>query len=142
MSKFMEPAARDGNAPLRHPVRRGPKKGAKLCAASLRNLLNRGEARWAGKIPDPVRAHPLVRDLVAEMNRQRVCFSHLAARIGCARTTPSMWRYNRTPQIDLFSDACAALGLELAIVARRAAGEPLADIEAGRAAQPEPGPKS
>jgi len=119
------------NAPLAHHPKRGPAPGTQPCAASLRNLHLRGSAYWTGRIPDPVRAHPLVRQFIALMNLRRVWFTHVAQAVGCSPNTPSEWRYNRTPRIDLFGEACAALGFELAIVARRAPHEQANDFILG-----------
>ena len=104
------------NAPVKS-IRRGPPKGVMPCAASLANLRKGSDRR--GRIADPVRAHRLIRWFVAEMNKRRLTFLEIAAGAGCSKKTPSQWRYARTPQIDLFDEACAVMGLELAIRTRR-----------------------
>ena len=71
--------------------------------------------RWRGKLPVPAHAHPLVRRLIAEMNRQRTTLSEVSDRAGLRRGTVSDWRYRREPTLSNFVAALNVLDLELVI---------------------------
>lgn len=75
--------------------------------------------RWRGKLPIPQRAHPLVRELFAEMNRQMVTMRELGQRAGMRYQGLSAWRYNRNPYLPNFIAAANSLGLELRLVRKR-----------------------
>jgi hypothetical protein len=74
-----------------------------------------GGDRWRGRIPIPRRAHPLVRRLFEEMNRQEVTLTELAAESGFERGTISDWRYRRAPKVDHLEAALNVLGLRLTV---------------------------
>ena len=83
----------------------------------LRNLKRgRGAARWAGKLPIPPTAHPLVRGLFESMNAQKMLISDVAEVSGVSKRAISDWRYKRTPSVDNFQAAVNAVGLDLILV--------------------------
>lgn len=69
-----------------------------------------------GKIPIPKHAHPLVRRLIEECNRQRVFLHEVADAAGIKRQTISKWRYSVNPHFVLFIAAANVLGLELRLI--------------------------
>ncbi len=75
-----------------------------------------GGDRWRGKHAVPKRAHPLVRTIFAEMNRQDMTLTELAEAAGFGRGTISDWRYRRAPKVDHLEAALNALGLRLVAV--------------------------
>jgi len=101
--KLMEPCRSPRNAHIR--TRR-----------KLRNLKRgRGAARWAGKLPIPPSAHPLVRELFESMNEQKVLISDVAEVSGVSKRTISDWRYKRTPGVENLNAVLNVLNLELTI---------------------------
>lgn len=75
----------------------------------------RGKTRWAGRIPIPARAHPLVRELFRIANSKKVMLADLASESGVSRSTISDWRYRRSPSLVVFEAVLGALGYELRI---------------------------
>lgn len=69
------------------------------------------------KLPD--KAHPMVRRLFEEMNRQQVGMLDLAERSGVNANTLKDWRTRTTPTIDNLEACLGVLGLELTTKARR-----------------------
>lgn len=69
--------------------------------------------RWRGRLSTGGRAHPLVRQLFEEMNRQRATLAEVADRVGIERGSLSSWRWVVVPQLDNFVAAANALGLEV-----------------------------
>lgn len=84
---------------------------------------NRVGTRWRGKLPIPQHAHPLVRRLFSEMNRQMTTLTEVAARSGYPRATISEWRYRHNPRICDLDAAFNVLGLELTVRHKREMGE-------------------
>jgi hypothetical protein len=80
---------------------------------------NRLGTRWRGRLPIPPHAHPLVRRLFEEMNRQRTTITEVAERAGFRRETISEWRYSYQPRIADLDAAYNVLGLELSVRHRR-----------------------
>lgn len=115
-------AARKAKAML---VRRRAQKG-QPSLRRVRKLPSGGEARWRGRLPMPRHAHPLVRQLIMEMNARQVLVSEVAAEAGMRPCTISEWRYRSVPKLDLLEAALNVLGLELVILPRR--GEPQPDL--------------
>jgi hypothetical protein len=74
--------------------------------------------RWRGRIPIPDRAHPLVRRLVAEMNKRRVTVREIAARAGVDYQTISAWRYRAQPSLENLIACFNALGCDLVVIHR------------------------
>ncbi|RTL99751.1 hypothetical protein EJV44_04530 [Ancylobacter aquaticus] len=89
----------------------------------VRRLASGGEARWRGRLPMPRHAHPLVRQLIMEMNARQMLVSEVAAEAGFRACTISEWRYRRIPKLDLLQAALNVLGLELVILPKRAGSE-------------------
>lgn len=82
----------------------------------LRNLnRGRGAARWAGKLPIPPTAHPLVRGLFESMNDQKMLISDVAQISGVSKRAISDWRYKRTPGVENLNAVLNVLNLELTI---------------------------
>lgn len=72
--------------------------------------------RWRGKLPIPKHAHPLVRDLYREANRQHVTLTEIAAEAGIRRCSIHQWGSKNHPRIDQLDAALNTLGLRLAIL--------------------------
>lgn len=72
--------------------------------------------RWRGKLPIPKHAHPLVRRLFEEANRQQTTLTEISARAGLRRGTVSLWGRRQNPRIDQLDAALNVLGLRLAVV--------------------------
>lgn len=75
--------------------------------------MNTQGTRWRGKLPVPPHAHPLVRRLIEEANRQKTTLTEIAKRAGLRRGTISGWRYNRTPCVADLEAAFNVLGLTM-----------------------------
>lgn len=74
---------------------------------------------WRGKLAVGTHAHPLVRRLIAELNRERTTLNEVAERSGVSRHTVYQWRYTRQPRLDNFIAALNAIDLDLTIIHRR-----------------------
>lgn len=81
--------------------------------------MNHQGTRWRGKLPIPEHAHPLVRRLIEEANRQKTTLTEIANRAGHRRGTLSDWRYRREPRVGSLVAAFNVLGFELKAVRRR-----------------------
>ncbi len=69
------------------------------------------------RMPIPQRAHPLVRRLYAEMNRQQIGVTDMAERTGIARNAINDWKDRSNPQVQNLDACFAALGLQLTVKA-------------------------
>jgi transcriptional regulator with XRE-family HTH domain len=94
--------------------RRNPQLARGRSQANLEG--GRGAARWAGRLPIPKRAHPLVRQLFELMNEKQVMITDVAEAAGVGRRAISEWRYRSSPSLASFEAALGALGYELKIV--------------------------
>jgi transcriptional regulator with XRE-family HTH domain len=94
--------------------RRNPQLSRGRTQANLK--AGRGAARWAGRLPIPEHAHPLVKILFETMNKRQVMIEDLARQSGVGRRAISDWRYRRSPNLASFEAALGALGCELIIV--------------------------
>ncbi|MFP5078257.1 hypothetical protein ACLE20_13195 [Rhizobium sp. YIM 134829] len=63
----------------------------------------------------PSRAHPLVKRLFEEMNRQQLGVFDMADRVGINASTIKAWRVRTNPTIDSLQACFNVLGLELKI---------------------------
>jgi hypothetical protein len=63
----------------------------------------------------PQHAHPLVRQLFVEMNRERIGLSDVAERAGVAITTFKGWRTRHTPRVADLEACYNVLGLTLTV---------------------------
>lgn len=63
----------------------------------------------------PAHAHPLVRQLFAEMNKQRCPANLLATRSGLNPNTIKDWRTRTVPTVDNLDAALTVLGLRIVI---------------------------
>ncbi len=81
--------------------------------------MNRNGTRWRGKLPIPAHAHPLVRKLIEEANRQQTTLGEIAERANLRRETISEWRYRKEPRVSNLVAAFNVLGLDLIVAARR-----------------------
>lgn len=68
-----------------------------------------------GYKPAPAHAHPLVKQLIIEMNKQRATFGDIAGRTNIGIDTMRFWQRRHMPRLDLFDAALNALDLELVI---------------------------
>lgn len=66
-----------------------------------------------GNLPVPERAHPLIRTLVVEMNRQKVSMYDIADRSGVPRQTIYNWRRGTVPNAANLDAAFNVLGFRL-----------------------------
>ena len=74
---------------------------------------------WRGRYPVPAHAHPFVRRMFEEMNKQTVLLYELSERAGVTRQAISQWRYSRTPHMTGLVACLNVLGLDLSVVRRR-----------------------
>lgn len=72
--------------------------------------------RWRGKLEIPKHAHPLVRRLFEEANRQQTTLTEISDRAGIRRCTMGQWGRKHNPRIDQLEAALNVLGLRLAVV--------------------------
>lgn len=87
-------------------------------------MSNRWGTRWRGKIPIPKHAHPLVRRLIEEANRQKTTLREIGDRAGMPFETISDWRYRRNPSLIALEAAFNALDLTLIVASiHRKGGE-------------------
>lgn len=63
----------------------------------------------------PEKAHPLVRRLYVEMNRQRTNPRDVEDRAGLGQFTINQWRTKRSPDINAITAALNVLGLRLCV---------------------------
>lgn len=63
----------------------------------------------------PQHAHPLVRRLFTEMNRQQIGVSDMAERVGVSRFTMNGWRTRHCPRIVELEACYNVLGLRLVV---------------------------
>jgi transcriptional regulator with XRE-family HTH domain len=71
-----------------------------------------------GKRPIPRNAHPLVRQLVREINRQGAFLYEVGDRAGVARQTIAKWCYIRNPEITGLIAVANVLDMDLRLVRR------------------------
>lgn len=84
---------------------------------AMRNLAaGRGGNKWAGKLPIPDKALPLVRELYEMMNRQKLMIKDVAEGSGVSPATVSDWRYTRSPSLQTFEAVLNNAGYKLQIV--------------------------
>ncbi len=84
---------------------------------SMRNLAaGRGRNKWAGKLPVPDKAPPLVRELYTMMNRDFLMIKDVAEGSGVSPATVSDWRYSRSPSLNTFEAVLNNMGYKLKIV--------------------------
>lgn len=67
------------------------------------------------RLSTPDRAHPLVRRLVEEMNKQRIGVLDMAERSGVNKNTFKEWRTRTVPTIDNIEACFTVLGYRLTI---------------------------
>jgi len=72
--------------------------------------------RWRGKLAIPLHAHPLVRRLFDEANRQQTTITEITARAGLRRGTVAQWGRRNNPRVDQLEAALNVLGLRLAVI--------------------------
>lgn len=63
----------------------------------------------------PQHAHPLVRRLFEEMNRQRIGLTDMAERVGMSRFTINGWRTRHCPRVIELEACYNVLGLRLTL---------------------------
>ena len=74
---------------------------------------------WRMRVPCPETAHPLVRRLFDEMNREGVLLHELAELSGVQVQTISKWRYSVVPHLVGLIACLNALGCDLGVVRMR-----------------------
>jgi hypothetical protein len=65
-------------------------------------------------------AHPLVREFVELLNRDRLTLTEVERRSGISRCVMHRWRIRSNPSVAMFQAALNAMGYELRIAPRRA----------------------
>lgn len=65
-------------------------------------------------------AHPLVREFVDLLNRDRMTLTEVSQRAGIDRCVMHRWRIRSNPSVAMFQAALNAMGYELRIAPRRA----------------------
>ena len=65
------------------------------------------------QLSDAPRAHPLVRQLIAEINRQQVTWDSMYQRTGVSRSVLNSWRTAYTPSLALLEACYNVLGYTL-----------------------------
>jgi hypothetical protein len=88
---------------------------AKLGLSRGRGAFSTGRKRWAGRIPIPPHAHPLVRQMFEIINADRLTIAEATSGAGPAPYTVSRWRYDHNPSIQDFEAVLNRMGYELAI---------------------------
>lgn len=78
---------------------------------SRRHILRKKPLKDLHKIPE--HAHPLVRALFAEMNRQRKTMLEVSVAAGMARSTLRLWKTESEPQLANLEACFNVLGLTL-----------------------------
>jgi len=96
--------------------KRAARSMTRVSAASAVGRKRRSGNQWRGRIPIPKHCHPLVQQLIAEMNEQRTTLTEVGDRAGIDRGTISDWRYRRAPRVDLLEAALNVIGLRLAVI--------------------------
>ena len=74
--------------------------------------------RWRGRLPVNEKAHPLVREMVRHMNKQKTLTREVAERSGVRPETIVGWRYRKVPNLVNLIAALNTLDLDLQIVHR------------------------
>lgn len=115
--------AKHGPVVIAAMLERSPKavrQRANLLGVKLARAPRSGHGdHWRGNLKVPNHAHPLVRRLVAEMNRERTTFDEVSERSGVGVSTIKLWRTRRRPYLDNFIAALNAIDLDLTIIHRR-----------------------
>ena len=70
---------------------------------------------WRGLRLSPAQAHPLVRRLFEEMDRQKLGPATVADRSGLNRNTLAHWRTRTTPRVADLEACLNVVGLELVV---------------------------
>ena len=71
------------------------------------------------KLTIPQHAHPLVRKLFEEMNKQQIGVVDLAERCGVNKNTISGWRKKSIPNIINIEACFSVLGMEVSLTKKR-----------------------
>jgi hypothetical protein len=71
--------------------------------------------KWRKPLPIPKHAHPIVRELYRQMNRQQTTMLEVAERSGLRRQTIWDWANRVNPRLSDLEAALNVLGFELAI---------------------------
>lgn len=74
--------------------------------------------RRFGRLSIPPHAHPLVRRLWMEMNRNRITVKDVAERAGIGQKTMNEWRKRRNPSVANLVACFNVLGLDLVVKER------------------------
>lgn len=72
--------------------------------------------RWRGKLKIPAHAHPLVRRLIAELNKQDTTMTEASAQAGLHKASIRNWGAHYHPRVDALEAALAVAGLKLVAV--------------------------
>lgn len=92
-----------------------PKDWRSLPRPSRQGPSRVGSCRWRGRLTIPKHAHPLVRRLILELNRQSTTMHELSERSGVHLRTIQTWRHKNLPKIDLLEACFNTLGFRLRV---------------------------
>lgn len=92
-----------------------PKDWRSLPRPSRQGKSRVGSCRWRGRLILPKHAHPLVRRLILELNRQGTTMQELAERSGVHLRTIQAWRHKNLPKVDLLEACFNTLGYRLRV---------------------------
>lgn len=76
---------------------------------------DRNCSRWRGKLKIPTSAHPLVKRLFREMNKQDATILEVATEAGVSRQMIWDWRNRSRPKLDAIDACFNVLGLRLTV---------------------------
>jgi len=80
---------------------------------------NHAGTRWRGRLPVPLHAHPIVRRVYVEANRQRATLTEIAERAGLDRHQISRWGHTIDPRLSDLVAALNVLGLSVKVVSQK-----------------------
>jgi len=102
-------------------TRRGIKHKARLEGIKIPPLPigNRAGTRWRGKLAIPAHAHPFVRRIYTEANRQYATIAEIADRAGVERHLISSWPNRNQPKLADIVAVLNVLGLDLVITEKK-----------------------
>ena len=104
---------------LPHRTTSAIRQRARRCRIAITRVITTPTNDWRrGRIPIPRNAHPLVRALVEEANRQRLLWQEVADKSGVTRQALSKWRHCVNPHFVGFLAAANALNLDVRLVRR------------------------
>lgn len=81
-----------------------------------RLLYRKDGRRWRGRLPIPTHAHPLVRRLYAELNKQQTTMKEVEDRAGLRLGAIGEWGRRHTPRVADLDAALNVIGYRVQVV--------------------------